>query len=228
MFTFRQFIIDDTHCGMKLGTDSVALGAWVNAKGCRRALDIGTGCGILALMLAQRNPTMIIDAVELDYEATLDCKQNFSHSPWSSRLHVHNCSFEKYIPETAPDLIISNPPYFTNGERAPEHSRASARHESALTVKALIDYAAITLCETGSLAVIIPTDRADECIFQSEIRGLKLRRQCLLSHKPGKSAIRTMLQLNRIDGPIEYGTLFIKQSDSLSAEFSTLTKDFYL
>lgn len=229
MFRFKQFAIDDSRCGMKLGTDSVALGAWVglpsatDPAGRRHALDLGAGCGILALMAAQRSGTLIIDAVELDPAACDDCRANFAASPWHDRLRAHCCSFGDFEPVVKPDLIISNPPYFVTGLRAPQTSRAAARHELAMTVEAIVSYAARWLASQGSLALILPAERADQCIFQGELAGLKLRRQCDLSHSPGRQPIRTMLQLSRLDGPIERTTLAVR-----SDAFAALTAAFYL
>lgn len=224
MFQFKQFGISDQRCGMKLGTDSVALGAWVDAEGCRSALDIGAGSGVLSLMLAQRYPEMQIEAVELDANATLDCKDNFAASKWADSLNVECKSFELHEPKGgAVDLIISNPPYFKNGQQAPEAMRAAARHEGTLCYASLLKYASRWLGTNGSVAMVLPAEFLSDCEYQALLQHLHLRRLTYLGHREGKAPKRILVQFTRTPGPTKRDTLYV-QSD----QFRKLTEPFYL
>lgn len=209
---------------MKLGTDSVALGAWVDADGCRTALDAGAGSGVLALMLAQRYPALDIHAVELDPGAAQDCTGNFAASPWADRLSLTAGGFDSYRPQGgAVDMIISNPPYFKTGLQAPDGSRAAARHEGTLGYATLLPYAARWLSAEGSLAMVLPADSLEDCRYQAAIHRLYLRRLTYLTHRPGKAAKRVLLQFYRYDGPVDTNTLTVQ-----SSEFKAMTASFYL
>lgn len=224
MFRFKQFSIDDSRCGMKLGTDSVALGAWVDADGCRTALDVGAGSGVLALMLAQRYPELKIHAVELDDGAAQDCADNFAASPWIDRLSSCTLSFDDYRPQGgAVDLIISNPPYFKTGQQAPDGSRAAARHEGSLSYATLLPYAARWLSDNGALAMVLPSEFMNDCQYQAMLHRLYLRRVTHLSHSEGRPAKRILLYLTRHDGPATVDRLAVQ-----SPAFKSLTEAFYL
>lgn len=224
MFQFKRFSLDDRRCGMKLGTDSVALGAWTEiSDNARTALDVGAGSGVLALMLAQRAPSLRVTALEYDRGAWLDCSENFAASPWAHRLEVVEGDFAKYTPTEPVDLIISNPPYFDGGPVAPERERATARHEGALGYASLIAYAVRHLSPDGSLAMILPAGRYDDALYQAEMSRLKLRRLCWLLPAEGRAPLRVMMQLRRIDGHCAVESLAVR-----SSAFAGLTANFYL
>lgn len=229
MFTFRQFRLDDSHCGMKLSTDSVALGAWVDASGCRRAVDIGAGSGVLSLMLAQRYPDLAVVGVEIDPEAAGDCTANFAASPWSDRLRCVCADADVFGGEGPFDLLISNPPYFTTGLRAGDSLRAQARHEASLDMKTLLRLATDLLTAEGSLAIIIPSEREADYIFEAELSGLKLWRHTRLIACPGRKPLRSMLQFTARLMPLSVDTLTIRMATGeLTPEFDALTEAFYL
>ena len=128
-FRFKQFYVDDDRCAMKVGTDGVLLGCWCPTPhltfdiGHLRILDIGTGSGLIALMLAQRCTDAHIDAIDIDAEAAAQAAENFASSPWSERLHAHHCSLQEWRPEEKYHLIVSNPPYFQNSLKNPDKGR---------------------------------------------------------------------------------------------------------
>ncbi len=229
MFRFKQFELDDCHCGMKLGTDSVALGAWTEIQeSARTALDVGAGSGVLALMLAQRAPQLLAVGLEYDAGAACDCRRNFAASPWAGRLTVVEGNFQDYCPDVPVDLIISNPPYFASGPEAPSEERALARHEGSLNYFSLVEFAALRLSDEGSLAMILPADKYDDALFRAELARLKLRRLAWLLPSEGKRPIRVMMQFMRRDGHCHQETIAVRRGAAMTSAFATLTRDFYL
>src|SRR5690349_21693086 len=156
-FRFRQFTIHQDKCAMKVGTDAVLLGAWVNPNGSQRILDIGTGTGIIALMIAQKSSAEI-HAVDIDEGAFLQCKENFRISPWYNRLFPHHLSFQEFAcaAESTYDLVVSNPPYFHHASKPPEEQRSQARHHDQLTFEDLVKGTRKILSAEGKLCVILP------------------------------------------------------------------------
>ncbi|MDE6098780.1 MAG: methyltransferase [Muribaculaceae bacterium] len=229
MFRFKQFEIDDRNCGMKLGTDSVALGAWTEIPSdARTALDVGAGSGILSLMLAQRSARLAVTALEYDSGAGTDCRKNLEASPWASRLNLVEGDFRMHCPERPVDLIISNPPYFTGGPEAPLKERALARHEGGLNYFSLVEYSARWLSAEGTLSMILPAEKYDDALFRAEMARLKLRRLAWLEPSAGKAPIRVMMQFYRTDGHCAVESVAIRDNAGITPLFSKLTADFYL
>ena len=160
MFHFKNFSIDDSTAAMKTGTDAVLLGAWTPSGNETRILDIGSGTGILALMMAQRNPKTEIDAVEINLAAANLAKKNVSISPWPERIYIFNDSVQEFALKAnhVYSLIISNPPFFTDSLKAPDKARNLARHNDNLPVKDLLRITSKMLTEQGRAAFIIPAD----------------------------------------------------------------------
>ncbi len=157
-FQFRQFHVGHDQCAMKVGTDGVLLGAWANAPAAGRILDVGTGSGIIALMLAQRYPIAFVSAVEIDANAARQAAENVRRSPWPDRIRVFNESFAKFCqrPENGAGRfhgIICNPPFFQAGTRSRDLSRRRARHDDQLSIDELMIGAARVLDEAGAAFV---------------------------------------------------------------------------
>lgn len=227
-FKFKQFSITDNRCGMKIGTDGVLLGAWLNCDGINSGIDIGCGSGLIAMMVTQRCGASMT-AIEVDSGAYLDAVENVNSSPWRDKIEIIQNDFRSYHPKKSVDLIVSNPPFFANGEKSPTAIRAAARHEGTLNYSTLIDYAAIHLNKTGRLAFIYETGREDEIIYQAEISHLKLRRICHVRQRSDKPIIRTLYEFSPTDGPIETQSLTLCERDGIyTPAFKILTKDFYL
>lgn len=227
-FKFKRFDIDDSHCGMKVGTDGVILGAWVSCTGVNRAIDVGTGSGLIALMIAQRCCAHV-DAIEIDAGACGDARMNIESAQWCD-IDVVEDSFLNFVPKSPTDLIVSNPPFFTTGEKSYIAQRANARHVGSLNHITLIDFASKTLDKNGRLAFIYPAGHDDEIIYKAEMSHLKLRRICNMKQDASKAAIRTMYEFSRIDGNIESEEISIRNIDgkTYSERFKDLCKDFYL
>ena len=238
-FRFKQFFVEDSHCGMKVGTDGVLLGAWAFADvelPSDRAvdiLDIGTGSGLLALMLAQRFAHARITAIDIDADAIAQATANFAASPWSDRLTAIHTSVQELSQQPQRfNLIICNPPYYDNSLRNPDPQRATARHTDTLTHRELFDCAARLLLPQGRFALIAPTESGPElldCIVEQQLRTVRLTR---VFSKPGKPQRRMLLELlknyYRVPTP-KIDDFYIESSDSpRSDQYKALTQDFYL
>lgn len=228
IFQFRQFEIEQRQSAMKVGTDGVLLGAWCAAGNARRVLDIGSGTGLIALMVAQRNREAVIDAVEIDKESADEAGRNFRRSQWADRLRSVCCDILSFCPECKYDLIVSNPPFFKTGKSAPDSRRAAARHCSALPFEALFAKAASLLSPDGAFAIIAPSEVKTDIEFCAGECNFWLKRRTSVISKPGKPVMRYLWEF--VKYPVELGeeSLTIHSSDGYSAEYRSLTKDFYL
>lgn len=243
-FEFKQFAIHQDQCAMKVGTDGILLGAWADVCHRQRVLDIGTGTGLLALMIAQRSPNSIIDAVEIDQRAYLQAVDNVRRSPWSERIHVYHGSIQELASSLSQthvlkyDLIISNPPFFENAYKSPQSSRNLARHSDRLSPTELLQVSSQLLNTQGSLAVIYPWETAQKLITNAARFNLFSDRQLLIKPTSDRAIKRVLIQfIKNIALPTSPPNLSLNsQSPNLvieiakhiySPEFIALTKDFY-
>lgn len=228
-FTFKQFHIEQDRCAMKVGTDSIVLGSWVPVMGAKRILDIGTGTGILALMLAQRtNQSVQIDAVELDADAVKQAEENINGSPWRERIRIIRHDIRTF---QAPyyDLIISNPPYFVHGQILPDASRQRARHTGELDQTALLQSAERLLAPLGKLALVLPVEQGEQLVALAGELGWHLQRRCLVETKRGKTPNLVLLLLSRKPTEMVEERLCLRETDNrYSSEFIALADEFYL
>lgn len=200
-FTFKQFHIIDDHTAMKVGTDGVLLGAW--AKGGTRILDIGTGTGLIALMMAQRFPSAKIDAIEIDKDACKDALFNVSQSPFSDRINIINSSLQDYKPynemqkDGLYDAIVCNPPYFINSLKNPLQQRKTARHTDTLSHQELIYHSKRLLKPNGTLSVIIPYDNKDILEAEAIFNGLSILKVTNIKTKSSKPAKRCLIEFGK-------------------------------
>ncbi|MBS1529313.1 MAG: methyltransferase [Bacteroidetes bacterium] len=175
IFKFKQFDVDQTGCAMKINTDGVLLGALADADHPKTILDIGTGTGVIALMLAQRFSGSRIDAVEIDNEAAETARRNFESSPFSERLTALPFCFEEFFekyPERQYDLIVSNPPFYINSLKSPQKGRRVAKHADKDFFENLVKRASAHLARNGLVTLILPVDTAELVIKLSERYGL--------------------------------------------------------
>lgn len=200
-FTFKQFHIIDDHTAMKVGTDGVLLGAW--AKGGTRILDIGTGTGLIALMMAQRFPSAKIDAIEIDKDAYKDALFNVSQSPFSNRINIINSSVQDYKPynemqeDGLYEAIVCNPPYFINSLKNPLQQRTTARHTDTLSHQELIYHSKRLLKANGTLSVIIPYDNKDILEAEAIFNGLSILKITNIKTKSSKPAKRCLIEFGK-------------------------------
>lgn len=236
-FKFKQFTIEQDECAMKVGTDAVLLGAWCEVEGKQTALDIGTGTGILSLMIAQRNPMLQVDAIDIDEPSILQAKANIQNSPFFDRISATLADFAADCnPEYEPtyinekyDLVITNPPFYEEDTECPSSNRQAARHTSSLPFPILINKVSTILNPRGTFAVIIPTNAAQNFISLCAINKLYLKRRTDIYTTPRKQPKRTLMEFT--DGITEssFSKLFMRdEANAFSEEYLSLTKDFYL
>ena len=237
IFRFKQFAVQQGRCGFKVGTDGILLGAWANVAGAKRALDIGTGTGLLALMLAQRNPTVQLDALELDVASSEQAAENVIVSPWKERIQVWQTAVQDFAPAQPYDLIITNPPFYPAEQHslAPNKARQQARQTTTLPYAVLLESVVRLLGENGRFCLILPVETGRGFVARAEERGLDCWRETAVRPTPTKAVHRLLLELGwRRDGvekrPFASTSLTIEteQRHDYTAEFKALTDDFYL
>ena len=233
-FRFKHFFVEDSRCAMKVGTDGVLLGRFAPMVqcSCARVLDVGTGCGLIALMIAQQALKAQIDAIEIDKAAAEQARENFQASPWPDRLQAFAVRLQDWQPEKKYDLIVSNPPYFQNSLKNPDKGREIARHTDTLSYEELLAHSTRLLSEDGQLAVIIPADSEEEMQALAATYGLCVRRLTRVFGRAGKAAKRVLMRFVRNTGKPEYpeiDTLILEdETGGRSAAYQELMKDFYL
>ena len=232
-FRFKQFTINQSASAMKVGTDAVLLGAWANFpdRG-SYALDVGTGTGLLALMIAQRYSDVEISAVEIDKSSCEQARENFSNSEWGNRISLHEDSFQDFHIQVNNkfDLIITNPPYFSNSLKNPDKSKSLARHQDKLTLEELFLGVAGLLEKRGLFSLILPSDQKDKCLNIAVESGLFPQRILNVRPKPENDFIRTLMEFSFAKNKISEDELIIEMNKRhlYSEEYKALTKDFYL
>ena len=195
----------------------------------RRVLDVGTGCGVIALMAAQRNATAVIDAIDIDHDAIEEASLNFANSPWNERLMAIEGDFNKLQASESYDLVVSNPPYFTNGVLPTGDSRTTARHTATLTYRQLIEGAARLLTVDGQLALISPTDAERDIVEAATFASLPIRQMTRVIPVEGGEAKRTLWVISRRDISYCEDVLTIAHSDgTFTSQYVNLTGAFYL
>lgn len=228
-FQFKQFKINQSNCAMKVGTDGVLLGAWTDVENVKSILDIGTGTGLIALMLAQRS-NALINAIEIDKDAYIQAKDNIENSNWNDRIKIQNVSLQDFVTDEKFDLIVCNPPYFQNSLKNPDEKKTIARHTVTLTFDELIDYSVKILSPLGRLVVIIPFSEIDSFMKKAENQKLSLNK--ILNVKPNatKEIKRVICEFEFIKKPFSESYLTIEKGSrhEYSDEYISLTKDFYL
>ena len=231
-FRFKQFTVRQSGAAMKVGVDSVLLGAWASAVHPVRILDVGAGTGLLSLMMAQRYPDAAMDAVEIDREAYRQAMDNVVDSPWNGRIHVICDDFINYAEHCTLryDLIISNPPYFTASLKPSDTKRNIARHNDSLPHGQLLFGSAKLLAPTGVMAVVLPPAEALRFIDAATEHGLFVKRMLHVQSLPSKPVYRMLVELSKIEYSRDEQTLYIEKADrsDVTDEYRKLTKDFYL
>ena len=227
-FRFKQFAVEQDDVAMKVGTDGVLLGAWAKCEGARRILDIGTGTGVIALQMAQRNTTAQVQAVEIDQAAARRARANFDMSPWAERLQVVQTAVQEFRCDEPYDLIISNPPYFIDSLLSPDGRRSTARHTADLSFEELDAAVCRMLGDDGRFAIVLPTE---EFARYYALSRLHLVRKCEVRFVEGGRVRRIMAEFARESrGVVMAEDLAIESlvRGEFTAEYRALTKDFYL
>lgn len=230
LFRFKRFTVLNDRTAMKVGTDGVLLGAWCPVTRSRQVLDVGTGCGVIALMIAQRNSEATILGIDIDHDAVEEAAINFANSPWGDRLTARKCDFNQLQEQEGQyDLIVSNPPYFIDSLLPDDAARTVARHTQTLTYRQLIEGASRLLTEGGTLAFISPTEAETSIIEAATFASLPVRSMTRVIPKEGGAPKRIMWALSRQGSEYHEDTLTISGSDgTFTEEYVALTQAFYL
>lgn len=227
-FQFKQFTVWHDKCAMKVGTDGVLLGAWTPVLDSRRILDIGTGTGLVALMLAQRSRAAVV-ALEIDPLAAMQATENIARSPWPNRVEVIVADFKHYKSDTTFDVIVSNPPYFVDSMKCPDSQRNVARHNNELTYNDLLQGVSTLLSSTGAFTLVIPMDVADRVKEIAEGYHLFPAHQLCVITKPGGSPKRTLITFTFSSQECQTEELLTEVSrHQYSDAYIALTKEYYL
>lgn len=236
VFQFKRFDVDDTLCGMKVGTDGVLLGAWTRCSGYARIIDAGCGSGLIALMMAQRNEKALITAVDVSAEACADARSNADRSPWGGRISVvcRDLTTDPWPDLTpGPLLIISNPPFFSETLHSPEQDRALARHGEGFDVISLIRMSSRMLSGSDdALAFVAPWSRSDEIEFELSLCRMEMRRMCAVTTREGREPSRILVEAGMqppVPSGMEREELTLRDaSNILTPRYIRLTSEFYL
>lgn len=257
-FCFKEFKVRQSHSAMKVNTDGVLLGAWVMETSFSRdkfkVLDIGTGSGVIALIVAQRlskrfsnssKDQFSIDAIDIDKPSVDEANYNFSQSPWAGHLTALKISLQEFLNEQFVwngippeknkekyDLIVSNPPYFIDSLKAPSARRSSARHNHDLPYESIIESAIQMLKGDGKLALVLPAEEGERFITLANSGSLHLARRCKVKTLANKKEKRYLLEFIKSppDDNVQEEVLIMQQTGGLeyTEQYKTLTKDLYL
>lgn len=230
-FQFKEFTIEQDQCAMKIGTDGVLLGAWVPIDNQFSILDLGTGTGVISLILAQRSSAELIEAIEIDGPAFEQAVTNFENSDWGDRLFCYHASLQEFAQEIDDryDLIVSNPPFYTDANPSENKERATARFEDAMPFEHLTYAASKLLDDNGKFAVIIPYKEEGNFIKLAKQQSLLLNRVCRVKGTEKSTIKRSLLEFSFTEKEIIEENLIIEIDRHVYTEaYQSLVKDFYL
>lgn len=230
---------------MKVNTDGVLLGAWVglqqehnSPQSPLKVLDIGTGTGVIALVITQRcDGNLLITAIDIDSDSAQEAAENFANSPWSGALRARHISFQEFVAgyEGEPfDLIVSNPPYFVDSQKAPSQRRSTARHNDTLSYEDIIEGVIRILAPGGRIALILPVEESQVFKRKARPKGLELTRLCLVKSLPDTPPKRALMEFSFIDNicnnssAVTSEELVIQTKSDFTQEYKSLTCKFYL
>ena len=239
-FQFKRFVVRQERCAMKVGTDGTLLGAW--ARGGQRVLDIGTGTGLIALMMAQRCPEALVTAVDIDANAVRQARENVAESSFAERITVVEGDINtltipnsgNHISHLSPliyhfDAIVCNPPYFNDSLTCPDEQRTTARHTTTLTYRELMAAVARFLSDDGEFSVVIPFDCKARLEAEAALAGLSKTRECSVRTTPRKAPRRFLLAFRKHPVAVETTEGVLETEPGQRSDwYHALTNDFYL
>ena len=230
-FQFRQFVVRQQRCAMKVGTDGTLLGAWAAApSGQCRILDIGTGTGLIALMMAQRFPEAEVTGIDIDEDAVTQAVENVSLSPFSERVRIYRQDIVNFTDIIGFDAIVSNPPYFVDSLACPDDQRTIARHAVSLTYEQLMYQAYRLLKDEGRFSVVVPSDCRAKIEAAACLEGFFTTRVCLIKTTPRKQPKRQLIEFQKHPvSELDISEGVIEVSPNVRSEwYQQLTKEFYI
>ncbi|TMU55761.1 tRNA1(Val) (adenine(37)-N6)-methyltransferase [Flagellimonas algicola] len=231
-FKFKHFTIQQDRCAMKVGTDGVLLGAWTSLENQPDSiLDIGSGTGLIALQMAQRSTAEIIDAIELDEDAYEQCVENFEASLWADRLFCYHAGLDEFVDEIEDkyDLIVSNPPFYTEEVTSGAEARDIARQNTSLPFDELVEGVSQLLSPEGIFSVVIPYKEEKQFVDMAQKEGLFLKRVMHVRGNPKAQFKRSLLEFTRMESQPKIEELTIELGrHEYTKEYVALTSAFYL
>ena len=231
-FKFKQFTVKQDNCAMKIGTDSVLLGSWTSLKhNPFSILDIGAGTGVLSLMMAQRSQAEIIDAIEIDDKAYEQCVDNFEQSNWSDRLFCYHASLDEFTEEIEDkyDLLICNPPFYSEDFKTQNNQRDIARFQEAMPFEHLIESASKLLSKNGNFCVVIPYKEEQKFIELASKKGLFPNTVLRVQGNPYSEIKRSLIEFSFTESTTDIDILIIETDrHQYTKSYVDLTKDFYI
>ena len=226
-FQFKRFTVRHDRCAMKVGTDGTLLGAW--ASGGRRILDIGTGTGLIALMMAQRFAEAELTGIDIDSQACQQARENVEASPFSDRIDIREGDVRLFSADRPYDAIVSNPPFFVRSLECPDEQRTQARHATSLSYSALMQSAWRLLADDGCFSLVVPADCKSLLEGEAVLTGFFKQRECAVKTTPRKLPRRYLLSFGKHSKELERSEGIIETSPNVRSEwYQQLTKDFYL
>ena len=227
-FRFKQFEIEQDRCAMKVGTDGVLLGAW--AQGGRRILDIGSGTGLISLMMAQRFPEAEVVGIDMDADACGQARENVMASPFRDRVEIVCCRLQDFGAAGVFDAIVSNPPFFVDSLKNPDSKRTMARHTDSLPFRDLFAGVKRLLSDDGIFSAIVPVEVVEQFVAESCILGFYLIRKCGVKTVERKQPKRFMLSFakHRISPYEEHVETMMDSHGNRSEWYRKITEEFYL
>lgn len=230
-FQFRQFVVHQQRCAMKVGTDGTLLGAWAAApSGQCRILDIGTGTGLIALMMAQRFPEAEVTGIDIDEDAVAQADENVRLSPFSERVRICHLDILNFADTIGFDVIVSNPPYFVDSLACPDDQRTIARHAVSLTYEQLMHQVYRLLKDEGRFSVVVPSDCRAKIEAAACLEGFFTTRVCLIKTTPRKQPKRQLIEFQKHPvSELDISEGVIEVSPNVRSEwYQQLTKEFYI
>jgi len=232
-FRFKQFTIQQEHAAMKVGTDGVLLGAWASVPGPgSRVLDIGTGTGLIALMISQRSEHVWVDALEIDPSSARQAKENFQNSPWKERLNCIDASFQDYSVHCnyQYDLIICNPPFFSDSSKTQSKEKNLARHDDSLSLGDIFKGCLSLMKKSTLISLILPVHREAQALDMIGEHQMYCKRKTRVIPAPGKSAKRILLEFSLIPVKCNEENLTIETETrhTYTDKYKDLVDEFYL
>ena len=230
-FSFKAFSLFHHRSTMKVGSDAILLGIWTKLENVKNVLDVGCGSGIISLLIASRSSAKI-DAIDIDDHSVAESIENFSKSPFSARLKAENIDFKNFISvsEQNYDLIVSNPPFFTNDLLSPEIRKTKARHSVSLNYNELCAVSKKLLKENGRLSVVIPYFKHEEFINVARENSLYLNRKLLIFPKRGSSPNRVNMEFSKtnMSGIVTEYFIIREENNNFTAQYHEWLNDYYL
>jgi len=229
-FRFKQFLVEDDQSTMKIGTDAVLLGAWANPVEVKSILEIGTGCGVIALMLAQKSKATI-DAIDLDEASIRQARENFQESPWTDRIHSQCVSLQEFCTEISSryGMIVTNPPFFMDSMQSPSEKVNRAKHTNSLSRKYLIGGVRKLLEPDGTFLVILPVEKNRNFYLLAETAGLHITRQMKVRPRSDKPINRILSEfsLQPSASPVDEEIVIRNKDNSFTKEYLKFTGPYY-